>query len=55
MTYAIMNREKEARSEGAEVMRINPEFSLERFLRSRPYDQSKKDRIAGALRKAGLK
>jgi adenylate cyclase len=54
-SYAFMGREKEARSEGAEVMRIDPEFSLERFLRSRPYDQAKKDRVADALRKAGLK
>jgi len=54
ITYAFMNREKEARSEGAEIMRIDPEFSVERFLRSRSYDQSTKDRIAGALRKAGL-
>jgi adenylate cyclase len=54
-TYAIMDREKEARSEGAEVMRIDPEFALERFIKSLPYDQSKKDRIADDLRKAGLK
>lgn len=52
--YAFTNREKEARSEGAEIMRIDPGFSIERYLRSRPYDQSTKDRIAGALRKAGL-
>ena len=54
-TYAFMNREKEARSEGAEVMRIDPQFSLERVIKSVPYDQSKKDRYANALRKAGLK
>ena len=54
-TYARMGREKEARSEGAEVMRIDPEFSLERFIKSLPYDQSRKDRVADALRKAGLK
>ena len=53
-TYVFMGLEKEALSEGAEVMRIDPEFSVERFLKSRPYDQSKKDRIAVALRKAGL-
>jgi len=54
-TYVAMGREKEARSEGAEVMRIDPEFSLERFIKPLPYDQSKKERIADALRKAGLK
>jgi hypothetical protein len=36
-------------------MRIDPEFSLERFIKSLPYDQSEKDRVASALRKAGLK
>jgi hypothetical protein len=50
-----MGREKEARSEGAEVVRIDPDFSLERFIKSLPYDQSGKDRVADVLRKAGLK
>jgi adenylate cyclase len=54
-TYVLMGREKEAHSECAEVMRIDPEFSLERFIKSLPYDQSEKDRVASALRKAGLK
>jgi len=35
-------------------MRIDPEFSVERYLKSRPYDQARKDRVAGFLRKAGL-
>jgi adenylate cyclase len=54
-TYAIMGRGDEARAEGAEMLRIDPEFSLERFIKSLPWDQSRKDRVAGALRKAGLK
>jgi len=54
-TYVMMGRENEARSEGEEVMRIDPEFSLERWIKSIPYDQSKKNQIASALRKAGLK
>jgi adenylate cyclase len=54
-TYVLMGLEKEAHSECAEVMRIDPEFSLERFIKSLPYDQSEKDRVASALRKAGLK
>jgi len=41
ITYAFMGREKEAHSEGAEVMRIDPEFSVERFLRSRPSEVSR--------------
>jgi adenylate cyclase len=55
VTYALMDREKEARTEGAEVLRIDPKFSLERFIKGLPYDQSRKDRMADALRKAGLK
>ncbi len=55
ITYALMVHEKEARAEGAEVLRIDPKFSVERFVKGLPYDQSRKDRIADALRKAGLK
>jgi adenylate cyclase len=53
--YSDLAREEEARAEGAEVMRIDPKFSLDRFLKGLPYDQSRKDRVADALRKAGLK
>jgi len=55
ITYALMDREKEARAEAAEVLRIDPKFSWERYIKGLPYDQSLKDRIADALRKAGLK
>jgi len=55
LAYVWIGREKEARAEGAEIMRIDPEFSLERFIKSLPFDQSRKDPIASALRKAGLK
>jgi adenylate cyclase len=53
-TYALMDREKEARAEGAEVLRIDPKFSLERYIKGLPFDQIQKDRITDALRKAGL-
>jgi adenylate cyclase len=53
--YASIGRENEACAEGAEVLRIDPKFSLERFIKGLPYDQSIKDRMADALRKAGLK
>jgi hypothetical protein len=56
VAYAFSDREKEALSEGAKVMRIDPEFSLERYLKGLPpYDQARKDRVADALRRAGLK
>ncbi len=54
-TYTLMDREKEARAEGAEVMRIDPKFSVERYIKGLPFDQSIKDRWAAVLRKAGLK
>jgi len=55
ITYALMDREKEARAEGAEVLRIDPKFSWDRWIKGLPYSQSSKDRMADALRKAGLK
>ncbi|MGA2318277.1 MAG: adenylate/guanylate cyclase domain-containing protein [Thermodesulfobacteriota bacterium] len=55
-TYSMMGREKEARAEAAEVLRINPKFSVDWYLkRSLMKEQSKKDKTANALRKAGLK
>ena len=55
-TYIMMGREKEARAEAAEVLRINPKFSLDLYAKRLPYkDQSEIDKFANALRKAGLK
>jgi adenylate cyclase len=54
-TYASMGRENEARAEGAEVLRIDPKFSWDRWLKGLPFDQSRKDRLAEDLRKVGLK
>lgn len=52
----MMGREKEARAEAEEVLRINPKFSLEGFARKILLkDQDQKDRMVEALRKAGLK
>ena len=55
-TYGMMGREKEARVEAAEVLRIDPKFSLDCYAKILPYkDQSQKDKFVNALRKAGLK
>ena len=55
-TYSKMGREKEARAEAAEVLRINPKFSLDYWAKILTYkDQSKRDEVVNALRKAGLK
>ena len=56
VTYSMMGREKEARAEAAEVLRINPKFSVDSFAKVLPYkDQSQTDKYINALRKAGLK
>jgi len=59
-TYSLMGREQEARAEAAEVLRINPKFSLNNYAKALPplppnQDQSKRDEFINALRKAGLK
>ncbi len=53
--YGSCGREKEAREEGTEVLRINPKFTVEPFMRNTPYkNPSDRDRVAQGLRKAGL-
>ncbi len=55
-TYVLMGREKEARAGAAEVLRINPKFSIDFWAENLPYrDQTQKEKIVNALRKAGLK
>jgi adenylate cyclase len=55
-TYSLMGREKEARAEAEEVLRINPKFSLDNYAKTLPYkDQSVIDSYVDACRKAGLK
>jgi adenylate cyclase len=54
--YSLAGREEEARAAAREVMRINPGFSVERFTRTMPYrDPAERERLAQALKKAGLK
>ncbi len=54
--YSLMGRDSVARAEAAEVLRINPKFSLDQYGKILSYkDQSVSDRIVSALRKAGLK
>jgi adenylate cyclase len=55
-TYSMMGREKEARAEAAEVLRLNPKFSVDLYAKRITHkDQSVKDDFIKALRKAGLK
>ena len=50
-------KEDEARAEAAKVLRIDPQFSLERYAKTLDHfkDRSVPDRMINALRKAGLK
>jgi len=53
--YGSCGREKEARKEAAEVLRINPKFTVESYMRNIPYrNPSDRDRVVQGLRKAGL-
>ncbi len=54
--YSLAGRDEKARIEAAEVLRINPKFSLEKFAQGVTYkNQEDKERLIGALRQAGLK
>ena len=57
ITYIMMAREKEAGAEAAEVLRINPKFTVDSWAKTiASYkDQSQTDIMVNALRKAGLK
>ncbi len=55
-TYGLMGREWEARDEAAQVLRINPKFSLDYFAKLPGFqNQSERDKVVGVLRQAGLK
>jgi adenylate cyclase len=56
VTYIMMGREEEAHAEAAEILRINPNFSVDSWARSLVFkDQSQADKYVSALRKTGLK
>jgi adenylate cyclase len=53
--YIYLGREIEARAEAAEVLRIDPNFSVEQYLKNLPRSPASKERETKALLKAGLK
>jgi TolB-like protein len=54
--YYGLGRNEEAKAHAAEVIGINPKFSLESYAKTVPYkNKTDKDRFIGALQKAGLK
>jgi adenylate cyclase len=56
VAYSLSGRDEEARAEAAEVLRIQPKLSLEKFEKKVTYkNPDDKERFIGALRKAGLK
>jgi adenylate cyclase len=56
LTYSLSGRDEEAQIEVAEVLRIYPKFSLEKFAkRCAQKDKTQCERVVSALRKAGLK
>jgi len=55
VTYSMMGRMEEARAESAEVLRIDPKFSLESENRLLYKNKADSDRLINALRRAGLK
>ena len=55
-TYIELNEEDKAREAAKEVMRINPQFSVERFAKMITYkDKARTEHYVENLRKAGLK
>ena len=55
ISYIRLGREEEARAAAAEILRINPKFSLESYAKMLPFIQPVAVRIVEDLRKAGLK
>ena len=54
--YSELGREEAARAEAAEVLRLNPKYSLEVLRQINPFkDPAVNERMDAALRQAGLK
>jgi adenylate cyclase len=55
VVYSLSGRDEEARAEAAEILRIQPKFSLKKFEKKLTYKrEADRERFLGALRKAGL-
>jgi adenylate cyclase len=54
LAYSELGRDEEARAEAEQVLRIDPQFSLEWFAKSGEFE-AHVDRSIELLRKAGLK
>jgi len=55
-TYSLLGREEEARAQAAQILRVEPKFSLEPFLKTLPFkDKADAELLFDSLHKAGLK
>jgi adenylate cyclase len=55
VTYLELGREAEARAEAAEILKLNPKFSIQKFANVIPYkDSTQTKRVLDALRETGL-
>jgi TolB-like protein/Flp pilus assembly protein TadD len=55
ISYMRLGREEEGRAAAAEILKIHPKFSLERYAKTLPFTKPVADRVVEDLRKAGLK
>ena len=55
VAYALLGRQDEARANADEMMRLQPDFSLEWYDKILPFCTAYREIFLGALRKAGLK
>ena len=55
ISYMRLGREEEARAAAAELLRINPKFSLEGYAKTLPFTKPVAQGIVYDLRKVGLK
>jgi adenylate cyclase len=55
MAYSLLELEKEAIKTAEDILKLNPEFSVERVAKALPYkDEEDRQFVMTALRKAGL-
>ncbi len=55
VVYSLSGRDEEARAEAAEVLRIQPKFTLEKLEKKLTYKREEdREKFLDALRKAGL-
>jgi adenylate cyclase len=55
-TYGLLGREEDAHAAAAEVLRLNPKFSVDHIVKTWPYkNQTDLNLLINGLRKAGLK